>query len=81
MNGGTNIAAALLAAGKLLKKGEAAGATAKAVVLITDGRIDSYQVGAGEERKYIGRDAWHGAKEAGHIMLCEQLQHGIQASK
>jgi hypothetical protein len=42
MNGGTNIAIALSHAGKILKK--STPDAKKVVVLITDGRIDGYQV-------------------------------------
>ena len=43
MNGGTNIAAALSHAGKVLKR-DAGADVAKVIVLITDGRVDGYQV-------------------------------------
>jgi Mg-chelatase subunit ChlD len=42
MNGGTNIATAVAKAGKLLKA--APSATSRSLVLLTDGRVDGYQV-------------------------------------
>ena len=42
MNGGTNVAVALTKAGQLLKR-DAAPDAMRHVVLLTDGRVDSYQ--------------------------------------
>jgi Mg-chelatase subunit ChlD len=45
INGGTNIAAAITHAGKLLKKNSGCQPHAtKIIIVITDGRVDSYQV-------------------------------------
>jgi Mg-chelatase subunit ChlD len=45
MNGGTNIAAAIKRAAALLKAG-APRAASRSLVLLTDGRVDGYQVRA-----------------------------------
>ena len=54
MNGGTNIALAVQKAGQLLKP--LGPATHRVLVLLTDGRIDSHQVGGGQAgRQWAGR--------------------------
>lgn len=50
MNGGTNIAVAVQRAGQLLKNADTPDSS-RCVVLITDGRVDSYQA---KEARQVG---------------------------
>ena len=65
MNGGTNIAQALGCAGQLLRSGSLDGDAARALVLLTDGRLEYSQRARSTRalRRIVGR--WISAKMHG----------------